>query len=156
MKRTYTTYKVKTAEKKNAYTISTYSMPDEGIAANKTFYIDEMYRWGEALLEVEGDMIVEAFEDPYNDPFYLDSYNIIDQDFQDGCSLVFRFEEDDEWTDEEKQFVEQIFENDSYSGFEEHGIYCDDFSARFYGPLEIEKESSEEREVEVTERTWPF
>lgn len=156
MKRTYTVYKVKTAEKKNVFTTSTYSMPDEGVAKNKTFYINEIYRWGEATLEVEGDCVVEAFEDPYNDPFYLDSYNIIDQDFEDGCSLEFKFEEDDEWTDEEKAFVEQLFDNDSYTGFDDHGIYCDDFSARFYGPLEIEKGHVEEREVEEVKGTWPF
>lgn len=156
MKKTFTHYRVKTSEKKNVYTTSTYSMSDEGVAANKVFYIDEMYRWGEALLEVEGDTVVEASDDPYNDPLYLDSYVIIDQDFQDGCSLEFRFEEDDEWTDEEKAFVEQVFENDSYTGFDDHGIFCDDFSARFYGPLEIVKESSEERDVEEVKGTWPF
>lgn len=156
MKKTFTTYEVKTVEKKNVYTTSTYSMPDEGIAAGKTFYIYEMYRWGEATLEVEGDIVLEESSDPYGDPLYLDSYNVIDQNFDDGCSLEFGFEDDDEWTDEERVFVEQLFENDSYTGFDDHGISCDDFSAKFYGPLEIKVASVEEREVKEAKGTWPF
>lgn len=156
MKKTFTTYNVKTVEKKNVYTTTTYSMPEEGIASNKTFYIDEMYRWGEAVLEVEGDFILEESEDSYNDPLYLDHHTIIDQNFDDGCSLEFRFEEEDEWTEEEREYVEKLFENDYYNAFDEHGIYCDDFQARFYGPLEIEKGHVEEREVEEVRGTWPF
>lgn len=148
------TYRVKTVEKKNVYTTSYYDMPDEGIAAGKRFFIEEMYRWGECIVVTE-DEELKAENYSYTSPFSVSSYEVEDQNMDDGCSLEFKF--GDDWTDEEKEYVEGIWDSDSYSGFDERGIFMDDCDTEYYGPLEIELLSEEEVEdTPPPKKAWPF
>ena len=125
-------WKVKTAEKKNVYQRTHFIVPaDSDIAANKTFYMEEWYRWGRCVVRSDDKPIVD--EDPYKFPFDLGDYDIDDQEADDGCSLDFSFEEDDQWTEEEKAYIEEMCIRDR-----ENGIQSDDCDVEYYGPLEIE------------------
>ena len=128
-------YEISTKEKKNVYTTSYYKMPDEGVAAGKTFRMEEMYRWGKVT--IESDEPITESSDPYKFPLEVTGYDVLDQEMDDGCSLYFKF--DDTWTDEEKQYIEDIWETECYSGFDEKGIWLDEVDTEFYGPLEIEE-----------------
>lgn len=127
------TWHVATTEKKNVFLQSIMQMPSEGIAAGKTFTMTEWYRWGDVTVESE-DKPVQA-EDPYNQPFCLDDYEVIDQNQDDGVSLDFEFGED--WTEEEISYVEGLWDEGGWGTFDENGIWIDDVCTEYYGPLEI-------------------
>jgi hypothetical protein len=147
-------YEVKPAEKKNVFTSTSYSMED-----GRVFYMEETYRWGRAT--IESDVAPQESEDPYRDPFDLDDYTVIDQESDDGCSLDFSFE--GEWTDEQKQEVFEAWEEDAWDGLDRIGASSDDYTMKFYGPLEIECVGESETPPEdnstdsdAPKRSWPF
>jgi len=142
-------YEIETKEKKNVYTTSYYTMPNEGIAANKQFRIEEMFRWGKATIEAD-EPITES-EDPYKIPFNLTCYDIQDQEFDDGCSLYIYF--DETWTEEEKQYVQDLWDQECYSGLEENGIELEEVDTEFYGPLEITL--IDESQTVPSKGSWP-
>lgn len=146
-------YEVRPVEKKNVYTTSYYTMPDDGPAAGKMFAIEEMYRWGRCTVETDEPITIQ--EDPYKIPFDFDDYIVLDQEMDDGCSLDFVFHGD--WTDEEKEYIESIWDQESYSGFDEKGIYIDETESYFYGPLEITliEDGNKEEDLPKT-GGWPF
>lgn len=150
------TYRVKTAEKKNVYITTHYDMPDEGIAAGKSFTMQEMYRWGNCIVVTENEEL-NAEDYSYVEPFVLTDYEILDQDSEDGCSLEFEF--GDDWTDEEKQYVEDLFDRDSFSGLDDNGIYISDSDTEYYGPIEIElieKVKIPDGPAKQPAKAWPF
>lgn len=126
-------YIIETKEKKNAYTYTTFEMPDEGVAAGKTFVIEEMWRWGKVTIESEDKP--EQDDEPYKFPLYVSEYDIVDQEFDDGCSLDFVFGEG--WQEAEKDYVKNLYDDDGLMSFEEHGIEFDDQEIAMYGPLTI-------------------
>jgi hypothetical protein len=150
-------WQVGTKEKKCVYTRTHYEMPDDSpVAPGKTFYIDEMYRWGHCTVR-SNTKPEQHPEDPYSYPFRLDEYEIEDQECDDGCSLFFEYEEDDEWTEEEKEYVQDLWDEDSWSAFDEHGIYCSDHSTEYVGPLEVTCiDDTPEEPKPAPSATWPF
>jgi hypothetical protein len=56
----------------------------------------------------------------------------------DGCSETFEFP--DEIDDEERERLEELWAEESYSGWEGEGWMNDETECWFYGPLEIVKE----------------
>lgn len=153
-------WEIKTAEKKCVYQRSHFEVPDESeIAAGKTFYMDEMYRWGRCVVRSD-EKPTQHSEDPYSNPFDLNDYEVEDQECDDGCSLDFEFEEDDEWTEEEKQYIYDLWDEDSWSAFEENGIYCSDVDTQYVGPLEVEcvDETPEPEKPQGSDvpNAWPF
>lgn len=147
-------WEVKTAEKKNVFQRTHFVVPaDSDVAAGKTFYMDEWYRWGRCVIRSDDKPIVD--EDHYKYPLDLGDYDVDDQECDDGCSLQFVFEEDDGWTEEEMQFIEELWNQDSWTAFEEYGIMSDDCETQYYGPLEIVC-IDDTPEPEQPKGTWPF
>lgn len=151
-------WEIKTVEKKNVFQRTHFVVPSDGeIAAGKTFYMEEWYRWGRCV--VRSDEAPTAAVDPYKYPLDLGDYDVDDQECDDGCYLEFSFEEDDEWTEEERAYIEDLWEEDGWCSFEEHGIQSDDCDVEYHGPLEI----TEVGEVDDTpphgsdvKNAWPF
>lgn len=150
-------WEIKTVEKKNVLQQTTFVVPsDSEIAAGKTFYMTEWYRWGRC--------VVRSNEKPtYNEsvayqiPFELGKYDIMDQECDDGCSLDFTFEDTDDWTEEERQYIHDTWEEDGWLSFEEHGIESYDCDTDYYGPLEITCIDDAPEEPKPTPKsTWPF
>jgi hypothetical protein len=150
-------WEVRPIEKKCVYTRTTYYVPDDSeIAAGKKFYMDEMYRWGRCIIRSDVKPEQHA-EDPYGNPFELSDYDIEDQESDDGCSLDFEFEDDDDWTEEERAYIEDLWEEDSWSAFEDNGIYMDEHDTQYVGPLEVT--CVDETPVPVAPKStngWPF
>lgn len=153
-------WEVKTTEKKCVYTRTTYYVPDDSeIAAGKCFYIDEMYRWGSCI--IRSDTKPEHHnDDPYRFSFQLSDYEIEDQESDDGCSLEFVFEEDDEWTEEEQQYIESLWDEGSWSSFEDNEIYADEYVTEYVGPLEVvcidDTPEPEKPQGSDVPNAWPF
>lgn len=150
-------WEVKTAEKKNVFQRTHFIVErDSAVAAGKLFYMEEWYRWGRCV--VKSAFKPEAHENHYNIPFELNDYYVEDQECDDGCSLQFTFEDDDEWTEEEKQYILDLWEQDSWMAFEENGIYTDDCDTEYYGPLEVEciDDTPEPVEEKKPSGGWPF
>lgn len=149
-------WEIRPVEKKCVYTRTTYYVPDDSeIAAGKRFFIDEMYRWGRCT--IRSDEKPQYYEDdPYGFPFELSDYEVEDQESDDGCSLDFVYDEDDEWTEEEKQYIEGLWEDDSWSAFEDNGIYADDCDTKYYGPLEVTEVGEEPDTPPPATGGWPF
>lgn len=131
-------WEVKTVEKKNVFQQTTFVVPnDSEIAAGKTFYMTEWYRWGRCVVRSEVKPTPACDEAYYQIPFELGNYEVEDQECDDGCSLDFTFEDTDDWSDEERQYISDLWEEDGWCSFEEHGIEADDCDTDYYGPLEI-------------------
>lgn len=149
-------WEVRPIEKKCVYVRTTYIMPDDSdVAPGKTFYMDEMYRWGRCI--VKSDTKPEAHPtDPYSNSFRLDDYEVEDQECDDGCSLDFEFEDDDDWTEEERKYVEDLWEEDSWSGFDDNEIYVDECETQYVGPLEVTCVDETPAEEPKPTGGWPF
>ena len=151
-------WEIRPEEKKCVYMRTTYYVSDDSeIAAGKKFYMDEMYRWGRCVVRSDEKPTYNT-EDPYGIPFELSDYEIDDQESDDGCSLDFAFDEDDEWTEEEKAYIEELWEQDQWSAFDENEIYADDCDTQYYGPLEITCVDDTPEPAETPKPTggWPF
>lgn len=146
---------VRPTEKKSVYTCTTYYMPDESeVAPGKVFYMKEMYRWGHCIVRSD-EKPAQHPTDPYSFPFELSEYETEDQESDDGCSLYFEF--GDEWTEEERQYVEDLWEEDQWSAFEENEIYADDCDTEYVGPLEVTcVDETPEPETPKPTGGWPF
>ena len=149
-------WEIKTVEKKNVFQRTHFRVPDDSdVAAGKTFYMEEWYRWGRCV--VQTDEQPQVAEDPYQLPFELNDYEVEDQECDDGCSLVFSFEDSDEWSEEEKQWIDDLWEQDNWLAFEENGIMSDDCDTEYYGPLEITcVDETPLPEPTPQTRKWPF
>jgi hypothetical protein len=132
-------------------------VPDDSeIAAGKKFYMDEMYRWGHCIVRSD-EKPAHHPTDPYGLPFELNDYEIEDQECDDGCSLDFEFEDEDEWTEEERAYIEDLWEEGQWSAFEDNEIYMDDHETQYVGPLEVTcVDETPEPETPKPTNGWPF
>lgn len=148
-------WEVRPVEKKCVYTRTTYVVPEDSeVAAGKTFYMDEMYRWGHCVVR-SNDKPTQHPEDPYSYPFELSEHDVEDQESDDGCSLDFEF--DDEWSEEEKAYIEDLWEEDQWSAFDDNGIYADECDTQYVGPLEVTcVDETPEPEAPKPTNGWPF
>ena len=152
-------WQVETKEKKCVYQRTHYMVPEDSpVAAGKTFFIDEMYRWGWCV--VQSDTKPEQHPtDPYSNPFELGDYDVEDQECDDGCSLEFNYDEADDWTDEEKQYIDGLWQQDQWCAFDENGICSVDCDVHYVGPLEVtclEDVGEVEEPKPAPKSTWPF
>lgn len=136
-------------------------LPD---GSTKGFSITELYRWGQGFVETEEEL-----------PNIESKYCTVDPSLGDGCELddliSVDFEFDDTFTDEEKQEIEDSW-NDGGLGWlvdGEHDWLIDYESITIYGPFKVDKLTysdyniiSEER-IELKPKppinsnsAWPF
>ena len=119
-------YKISTIEKKSVVEKNFYVKDD------KTFYIEQGYRWGYFTTDEKPDL--ENY-DP-NIGLMIYEYDVDDHSFDDGCWIEFYY--DDEITEEEREQIENAWEEDWYEGIEASGWSEGDSEVWFHGELEVE------------------
>lgn len=118
------------------------------------FDVETVWRWGYAIVEEDADDI-----EIHDNELVVTDYSIVDQDYQDGTSLFWKFS--DNVPDEVREDIEFFLEENDYSQVEELGWWLDDVVTVFIGDLEIEQldddeEEEEEPVVDPNKPTWPF
>ena len=133
-------YKISTVDKKSVIEKNFYSKED------KSFYIEQGYRWGYFVTEDP----VDVEELRAEDELMIYDYDVVDHSFDDGCWIDFHY--DDEITEEEREAIETAWEEDWYEGIEALGWSEGDSEVWFLGQLEVEELSDEEDGIEDHER----
>lgn len=124
-------WKLTTAVKKNVTQTETWSKD------GKQFSLIVGWRWGTAYFSELNQLIdLDQGED---ECYEIHNLGITeDLELDDGCWTEFDFP--DEWSEKERQFIEQLYEGgDFYYELEQAGWYCEDTVTRFFGPLELTK-----------------
>jgi len=119
-------YKVSTIEKKSVIEKNFY------VKDGKSFYIEQGYRWGYFTTDEKPDL------DDYDpeEGLMIYQYDVDDHSFDDGCWIEFYY--DDEITDEEREAIENAWEEDWYEGLNNLGWQDDEYEVWFRGELEVE------------------
>lgn len=116
------------------------------------FDVETVWRWGYVIVEENADDI-----EIHDNELVVTDYSIVDQDYQDGTSLFWKFS--DNVPDEVREDIEFFLEENDYSQVEELGWWLDDVVTVFIGDLEIEQLDDDEEEepvVDPNKPTWPF
>lgn len=126
------TYVVKTLEKKNVLNVEHWENEDRG------FIIEEMFRWGEATIEVDDDFDPDDWaEGDYEEGFPVSEFTIVDMNNDDGCSMYFTPKEGDEYKELTEEQIDEMWEYNQYQSFEDAGYTIEDVDTIFLGPLEF-------------------
>lgn len=132
------TYKVSTRNKKSVEEIEMWTK--DGMTIRRI----NGYRWGSFFIETNNNEppedITEENEDGINmyDYFSDNAENGAELDvLSDGWLCDFEWPED--MPDHERARLEELWDEDAYSGWEAEGWYNDETECWFYGPLDIEK-----------------
>lgn len=155
-------YRIKPADKKSieAY-YDVYSKDAQGNI--RSWSVTEMYRWGQGFVENEDEL-----------PYSNDREHTVDPSLGWGCELddlcAIDFEFDDSFTDEEKQEIEQAWEDGGagwlYDG--DHNWEVDYESVNISGPFIVDKIDEDVYNVSietvelkprppfVASNAWPF
>ena len=155
-------YRIKPKDKKSVEAFyDVYSKDEQGNIRGWT--VTETYRWGQGFVETEDEL-------PYSD----DQYHCVDPSIGWGCELddlcACWFEFDDSFTEEEKEQIEQLWEEGGagwlYDG--DHKWEVEEDTITILGPFIVDKidedvynESLET--IDLTKRppiiattAWPF
>ena len=155
-------YRIKPADKKSveAY-YDVFSKDEQGNI--RSWSVTELYRWGQGFVEDESEL-----------PFSDDRYHCVDPTIGWGCELedlcAVDFEFDDSFTEEEKEEIEQLWEDGGagwlYDG--EHDWEVEEDTITILGPFVVDKidedvynETIETIELKprppfVATTAWPF
>ena len=131
----------------------------------KRFMRETGWRWASYLVNLsDEDLEYIDVEDECGEfyPYSYEDCELISAD--DGCWEEFIFP--DNITAEEREAIEQAYNEDYCDGLESLGYYLDDTEVVLSGPLDIELASDDEEDTEITETTaddapvdatkWPF
>lgn len=155
-------YRIKPADKKSveAY-YDVYSKDEHGNI--RGWSVTELYRWGQGFVEDESEL-------PNSD----DRYHCVDPTIGWGCELedfcAVDFEFDDSFTEEEKEEIEQLWEDGGagwlYDG--EHNWEVEEDTITILGPFVVDKIDEDvynvsietvelkQRQPFVATKAWPF
>lgn len=124
-------YKISTNEKKCVIEKNFYVKDD------KSFYIEQGYRWGYFTTNEKPDL------ENYNpeEGIMIYNYDVDDHSFDDGCWIEFYY--DDEITEEEREAIENAWEEDWYEGLNNLGWVDDEYEVWFLGDLEVAEDLSD-------------
>ena len=134
-------YVLKNLEKKNVWNTEYWS--DE---RGRRFGVEEMFRWGETILELDEDEVSEIqtyiFEET---PVAVSEYTIYDNGLIDCCAFdIFQCHNMDNPDDViTVDIVEEMWDNDMYTAFEEAGFEIDEVDLVYHGPCELVEYKSE-------------
>lgn len=163
MSETNILYRIKPVDKKSieAFYDVYKELPD---GSTKGFSIKELYRWGQGFVESEEEL-----------PNIESKYCTVDPSLGDGCELddliSVDFEFDDDFTDEEKQEIEDSWYDGGLGWLVdgEHDWLIDYESITIYGPYKVDKITYSdynivsEEQIELKPRppldpnsAWPF
>ena len=125
------TWVLTTLEKKNAVETE-FWIKDIQTIKRKTGF-----RWGKVYCESD-----ERPDIDLANPDGLDVFNT-DYDFEldsldDGCWAEVEYPQD--MTEEEQERMDELWDEDSYDGWESEGWINSDTETHFYGPLSLEQE----------------
>ena len=124
-------WKLSNYHKKNAVEVQIWTRD------GKTFEIEEGFRWGSFCTTSDTKPEVDLGNpdgwEPYADDVEWEFY-----EYSDGCWGEIRFVNEDDWTDEQKQEIEDLYAEEGYSGLEEAGWSNNDTEYTLYGPLLLE------------------
>lgn len=123
------TWKISNYHKKNAVEVQHWSKD------GKHFTYSEGFRWGAFTCESDAKPEVDLKNEHGWEPYSEDVEWDFDM-FDDGCWGEFDFI--GEWSDEEKEEIEELWEEEGYSGLEDAGWLNDDTEYCIYGPLLLE------------------
>lgn len=123
------TWKISNYHKKNAVEVQHWQKD------GKHFTYSEGFRWGSFTCESDTKPEVDLKNEHGWEPYAEDVEWDFDL-FDDGCWGEFDFI--GEWTDEEKEEIEELWEEEGYSGLEEAGWLNDDTEYFLHGPLQLE------------------
>jgi len=122
-------YKLSNLDKKSVYTREYWSSSEHG-----SFEIEEMFRWGETVLNLTPEEREEIEEQIKNgDTIMASNYEIYDQDLMDGCSLYF-----EECEGPTVELLEMMWDTGGFSSFEEAGYDFDDVEVQYVGACTLE------------------
>lgn len=124
------TWRISNYEKKNAIEIEYWSKDGKGFRHITGF------RWGNFRYEGEDRPEVDLDNEYGFEPYGQDEEWELES-LEDGCWAEFEFDEDD-WTDEEKQEIEDLWEEDSYNALEDIGCVNTETEIILRGPLLLE------------------
>lgn len=124
-----TTWKIEPKVKKSVIETNVWYNED----SSKSITVTTGWRWGEFTVETESDDPPEIDED--TDLLCSDDFEMVDFSTDDGCWEEHEF--DGEWTDEEREEMEERLDGDiSIYDLEDEGWYCD--SSEMYIQCEVE------------------
>jgi hypothetical protein len=130
------TWKISNYHKKNCVEKQFWRKDD------KSFTREEGFRWGSFFCESDERPDVDLKNPDGFEPYWGEiDWELIEM--FDGCWGELEFDED--WTEEEKEEIERLWEEEGYSGLEEAGWSNDDTETVLYGPLLLENEDTGER-----------
>jgi len=123
---------LKTLEKKNVTQVERW-FNDEG----DSFTMSIGWRWGTATYDNKPDIDEEdqSEEDQVN-VYSVGDVNGVDLD--DGCWDEWEFSEG--ISEEERERIQEKYNEEGGMALEEEGWYCDDYDVYFAGPLELTEE----------------
>ena len=126
-----TTWKLSTASKKNA--VEKQYWTKEGV----TIIREEGYRWGTFYCESDEQPDIDLVND---DGYEIgqDEYEWELESLDDGCWADWEFPDD--ITEEEREEIENAWEENYFEGMEELGWSNDDTDYILQGPLELSDE----------------
>jgi len=125
------TWTIKTLYKKSAYERQHWYKD------SKTIIREEGYRWGTFYCESDEKPDIDLDND---DGYEIgqDEYEWELESLDDGCWAEWEFP--DEITEEEREEIENAWEENYFEGMEELGWSCDDTDYILQGPLELSDE----------------
>lgn len=135
-----TTWVVSTTDKKSVEEVEIWVKDGQTIKRTTGF------RWGSFVVETNNDEPPEDL-DPEN-PDGVDMYGYFSDNAEDGAELISlddgwfsEVEYPDDMPEEERERLDELWEEESYSSWEDEGWYNSDTECWFYGQLEIKKEN---------------
>lgn len=129
-------HKISTVDKKSVIEKNFYTKDD------KTFYIEQGYRWGYFVTEDP----IDTEEIRASDELMIYDYDVVDHSFDDGCWIDFNY--DDEIDQDERDAIENAWEEDWYEGIEALGWVEGDSEVWFLGQLEVEEVLDDDEDLD--------
>lgn len=119
-------YKISPKEKKSILVTTTYKKGEDRFISR-----EETFRWGYAVIEAYKKDI------PTNEEIVVTEFELIDHSYDDGVTVFWQYPDD--MSDEEKENIENAFNDDGDDGLEKLGWLYFDSEDKILPPFEIEK-----------------
>ena len=129
-------YKISPIDKKSIISLSIYKTGDPRSMSDGDRVVtrEETYRWGHAIIEAyKKDLPKES-----DDEIIVTDYNLIENEYDEGVAVYWEYPDD--MTDEEKEAIENAYDQNHDDGLADLGWHHFDSEDKFLGPCKIEKQ----------------
>lgn len=132
-KKKHSTYKIEPLEKKSIVVNTTYKTGEPSIyhEGDRLISREETFRWGYAIIEAYKKDI------PKNEDVVVTEFELVDHSYEDGVAVFWEYPED--MTEEEKENIENAYDEDGEDGLVKLGWHYFDNSDKIIAPLKITK-----------------